>query len=192
MITINYVGKRSQFVQRRVLERLGIILSLLLASIATALPVAMPAALAAPATAPLAQSSSTLTLNVVSARTEPDRPGGGVIKGAPITQYEYLISVDNTGDPTQNRNAGCSPADGGYPDSCNWPSIRAVPGAAPIFTQGNQSDFGPGITLPNGKYLISVIADGYKIDGEHFTVPLSGPVTVALQPHPLPPATLRI
>ena len=37
-----------------------------------------------------------------------------------------------------------------------------------------------------------MIADGYKIDGEHFTVPLSGPVTVAMQPHPLPPATLRV
>lgn len=30
-----------------------------------------------------------------------------------------------------------------------------------------------------------------KLNGEHFTVPLSGPVTVAMQPHPLPPATMR-
>ena len=47
--------------------------------------------------------------------------------------------------------------------------------------------------LPDGRYLISVLADGYKIDGAHFTVPLADPglVTVELQPNPLPDSTLR-
>ena len=144
--------------------------------------------------APLAQATNQLALTVVSARTELNAPNGPVAKGDPVTEYQYMISVDNTGDPTQARQDGCSPDNPGYPDSCNWPSIRAVPGAAPIYTQGNQDDFANGNTLnlPNGKYLISVIADGFKIDGEHFTVPLSGPVTVAMQPHPLPPATMRV
>ncbi len=43
----------------------------------------------------------------------------------------------------------------------------------PIYTQGTQDDFngviGTGVSLPPGKYLISVLADGYKIGGEHFT-----------------------
>ncbi|MCB0086018.1 MAG: hypothetical protein KDE47_33995, partial [Caldilineaceae bacterium] len=57
-----------------------------------------------------------------------------------------------------------------------------------------QGDFaGAGLAgLPAGKYLISVLADGYKMGGSHFTVPLSGAVDVWLQPHPLPPATMRI
>jgi hypothetical protein len=51
-----------------------------------------------------------------------------------------------------------------------------------------------GIDLPPGKYLVSVLAGDYKIGGTHFIVPLPDPgtVTVELQPHPLPPATIRI
>jgi len=117
---------------------------------------------------------------------------------SPIPEYKYLINVDNTGDPLQARNDGCSPENPGYPDSCDWPSIRAVPGAAPIFTQGNQDDFNgntlSGLVLPDGKYLISVMANGYKIGGVHFTMPMddANSVTVSLQPHPLPTATMRI
>jgi hypothetical protein len=154
----------------------------------------------------LAQTN-TLQIEVVSARDEPDHPGGAVLKGDPVTEFKYIINVDNTGDPTQPYNDGCSPylddgvtRDPNYPDSCDWPSIREVPGSAPIFTQGDQTDFADGgIDLPNGKYLISVLADGYKMGGAHFTVPLPDPdpatganVVVELQPHPLPGATMRI
>ncbi|MFM8321596.1 MAG: SdrD B-like domain-containing protein, partial [Chloroflexota bacterium] len=149
---------------------------------------------AAPARA--AAQSSTLRLKVVSARSEPDHPGGAVAAGDPVETYRFIINVDNTGDPSQPRQAGCSPSDPGYPDSCDWPSIRSVPGAAPIFTQGDQSllNLVDGIDLPDGKYLISVLADGYKLSGAYFTIPLpaDAPVEVALQPHPLPPATMRI
>jgi hypothetical protein len=49
------------------------------------------------------------------------------------------------------------------------------------------------MNLPDGKYLISVLADGYKLDGVHFNVPLESPgiVTVELQPTPLPTATIQ-
>jgi hypothetical protein len=104
--------------------------------------------------------------------------------------------VDNTGDPTQPREAGCSRSDPDYPANCNWPSIRTVPGWAPGYTQGDQNDLNQttGITLSPGKYLISVLAEGYKIDGQHFGVPLPDPglLTVELQPLPLPAATMRI
>ncbi len=153
------------------------------------------------------QASPPLRLTVVSARTEPNRPQGAVTEGDAVPEYQYLINVDNTGNPVQARYPDCYPyLDPGvnqvrnpaYPDSCDWPSIRAVPGAAPIYAQGTQDDFNgvlnAGLTLPPGRYLVSVVADGYKIGGAHFSVPLpgTGEVTVALQPHPLPPATMRI
>ncbi|MCB0123574.1 MAG: hypothetical protein KDE58_15085, partial [Caldilineaceae bacterium] len=179
-----------------ILVRLTVVLVLLLG---TLLPLLSPARVtAAPAQHPAQEvdASRTLRLSVVSARTEADAPGGPVLAGDPVAQYKYLINVDNTGDPDQARNPNCSSTNPNYPDSCDWPSIRAVPGAAPIFTQGTEADFanGGGITLPPGKYLISVMADGYKLDGKHFTVPLpgNGGLEVALQPHPLPSATMRI
>jgi uncharacterized repeat protein (TIGR01451 family) len=169
-------------------------LTLLVSALGPPGPAFAPQALAAPGDAPLAQTN-TLQLSVISARTEPDAPGGPVTRGDPVPTYKYMINVDNTGDPTQARYSGCHPTDPGYPDSCDWPSIREVPGSAPIYTQGDQNDFaGGGMSLPAGKYLISVMAEGYKLGGAHFTVPLADPglVTVELQPHPLPAATMRI
>ncbi|HRW07319.1 MAG TPA: hypothetical protein P5121_19580, partial [Caldilineaceae bacterium] len=147
----------------------------------------------APGAAPLAQST-TLTLNVISARTE---PRAGVVQGDAITSFKYIINVDNTGTTTQRPNsttgappAECTPAFSGYPASCDWVSIAGTASNSPIYTQGDQSDF-PLTNLPAGRYLISVLADGYKLDGAHFTVPLNGPLTVELQPFPLPDATIR-
>jgi hypothetical protein len=126
-----------------------------------------------------------VTLSVVSARTE-----GEIAKGAPISEFKYLISVDNTGDPFDQ--AWCDPATNpDFPDGCDLPSIRTVPGWAPIYTQGDQ-DSASGIALPPGKYLVSVTADGFKIDGEHFTVPGDTNVEVQMHPLPLPPATMVI
>lgn len=111
-----------------------------------------------------------------------------------IGTYQYIINIDNTGNPDQLRFDGCYPTDPGYPDSCDWPSVREVPSSAPIYTSGNQDDFGAGLDLPAGKYLISILADGYKMGGAHFTVPFveTGLVTVKLQPNPLPSAWIRI
>jgi len=111
-----------------------------------------------------------------------------------IGTYKYLINIDNTGNPDQPRYEGCYPTDPGYPDSCDWPSVREVPSSAPIYTSGDQDDFGAGLDLPAGKYLISILADGYKMGGAHFTVPFTDtdPVTVNLQPNPLPSAWIRI
>jgi len=134
--------------------------------------------------APLLETS-TMTLAVQDAES-----------GAAISTYSYIINVDNTGT-TDQRNAepgsGCSPQDTGYPDSCNWVSVAGRANNSPILTQGDQSDFAGGMDLPAGKYLISVLADGYKIDGAHFTVPLTDPglVTVKMQPYDLPDATIQ-
>jgi uncharacterized repeat protein (TIGR01451 family) len=149
---------------------------------------------------PVQAASSVLTLNVISARAEAKALGGdGVAKGAPITSFKYIINVDNTGTTEQNpykagSPAGCAVGDAGYPDSCHWTSMGAE-SSAPIYTTGDQNDFagGAGLTLPDGRYLISVLADGFKLDGVHFTVPLpdTGLVTVELQPTPLPTATIK-
>jgi hypothetical protein len=155
--------------------------------------------------APLQQAptTDTIALSVVSARTEPRAfDGAGVLKGDPVTAYKFMINVDNTGDPTDDPLcfAATNP---NYPDGCDWPSIRTVPGWSPIYAQGDETALNETITLaglPPGKYLISVMADGYKLDGEHFTIPMeettpgSGVATieVAMHPLPLPPATMVI
>ena len=108
----------------------------------------------------LAQTN-TLTIDVVSARTEPLFPLGPVAKGDAISEYKYIINVDNTGTTDQRSpdpGTGCSPLDAGYPDSCNWVSIAGAASNSPIYTQGDQTDFGEGIDLPDGRYLISVLA----------------------------------
>ena len=129
--------------------------------------------------------AATMTLSVVSA-----------VDGTPVGAYKYIINIDNTGSTAQRSpepGTGCSPQDAGYPDSCNWTSIAGVPGSSPIYTQGDQSDFASGnFSLPDGRYLISVLADGYKLDGKHFTVAGGAVnVTVELQPFPLPDAQIQ-
>jgi hypothetical protein len=165
----------------------------------------------------VAAPTNQITLSVASARTEPDAFGGaGVLRGDPVTTYKWIINIDNTGDPLDAEN-DCRPTvlDGNgnwitNPDNpdpatlaeCQWPSIRGIQSSSPIFTQGTSDELNgtAGITLPNGKYLISVIADGFKIDGKHFTVPMEetalgsgvGLVEVQMQPLAVPAATLRI
>lgn len=136
---------------------------------------------------PALAQTNTMTLNVVSAADSQ----------VVISNYQYIINLDNSGTTTQRNPApgsGCSPQDPGYPDTCDWVSIAGVASSSPIITQGDQSDFaGGGINLPDGKYLVSVLADGFKIDGAHFTVPLEDPgqVTVQMQPYDLPDATIQ-
>jgi hypothetical protein len=129
-------------------------------------------------------------LRVESARTEPK---AGVEKGDLITEYKFMINVDNTGDPFNE--AGCDPyLDEDYPDNCDLPGIRTVPAWAPIYTQGNQDDLNEvdPVWLPPGKYLISVTAADYKLDGVHFSVPGDSELVVGMHPFPLPPASMVI
>ena len=116
------------------------------------------------------------------------------------------MNVDDTGNQNDDPNA-CLPVSTWLPDGtagstdpqlsqCGWTSIRQIPGSAPIATQGTQDDLGATtpLDLPPGRYLISVAANGYKLDGAHFTVPESGPTRVQVQmaPYDLPLATLRV
>jgi hypothetical protein len=161
------------------------------------------------ASTPVAHAASgpgSITLRVQSARTV--NPAAGFVhKGDPISSYKWLINLDDTGNPGTISDQGignCLPATatGGssnpdYADSCQWPSVRNTSGLAPIYAQGTEADLSTGKALgnlPPGKYLISVTADGYKIDGKHFTVTAgqATPVTVEMNPLPLPLTTLRL
>jgi IPT/TIG domain-containing protein len=92
-----------------------------------------------------------------------------------IPDFKFIVNEDNVGDPN---------------DPNNLPSL--VPGAShsPVVLTGDQSDAG-NLTLPDGKYLASVEADGYKLGGKHFTDP-AGQVTVLLQREPLPLSKIRL
>ena len=152
---------------------------------------------------PAAATVSTLTLHVNSAADSSNvTQNYGIHQGDAITKFKYIINLDLTGTTTQRSPApgtGCSPQDAGYPDSCNWVSIAGVNHQAPIYTQGNQDDFPGGVftinnavvQLPPGRYLISILADNYKIDGAHFTVPGSGDVNVLMQPYDLPAGSIQ-
>ena len=164
---------------------------------------AMTSSQAAPAAAAQA-TTDTITLRVISARTEPlALDGAGVNEGDPVTSYKWMINEDNTGDPFDDTDCWAyldPPANTirnpNYPDGCDWPGVHSTPGWSPIVTQGTEADLNEtqGITLPPGKYLISVQGDGFKVDGEHFTVPMDVPglVTVAAHPLPLPTSSMVI
>jgi hypothetical protein len=169
-----------------------------LVAIAPAIIVAQPAAASDP--------TGSISLHVQSARSV-NNGLGFVHKGDAVPVYKWLINVDDTGNPGTIAHQGtgdCLPAtatggssDPNYADTCQWPSVRNTSGFAPIVAQGDQTDLNDNHALSNlpvGKYLISVTADGFKIDGKHFTVgaDASSHVVVDMNPTPLPLTTLRI
>ncbi len=148
--------------------------------------VSAPTAVAAP--------TNELSVQVISARTDSRAfSGTGVTKGDAVDSFKFILNKDNTGSTAQRNATGpCSTSDANYPNDCNWTSIDAESDRSPIVAQGNQDDLAALPALDDGKYLISVLADGYKLGGQHFTMPLDpGPVVVELQPMPLPDSTVK-
>ncbi len=159
--------------------------------------------------------------NWVDPATNIARP---ITKGTPAATFKFIINENDTGNPLQPRYPYCSPtlSDGsvnpdypapigksGLPNfesshACQWPSIQPTDAFSPIVAQGDETIFANGGTLdlskvPNGKYLVSVWADGFKIDGKYFDLPFKvatatdpGVVTVEAQPFPLPLATIKL
>lgn len=155
---------------------------------------------------PPTYSAGSISLSVVSAvDTNPTNKAIKPNAGDPVGPYEWIINADDTGNPGTQANplfGDCLPAtargthssDPNYADTCPWPSTRETGGWAAIVAEGDQSDFaGKTLALPGGKYLISVKAAGFKIDGAHFTVNGGTQhVTVGMNPTPLPLSKLRI
>ena len=177
---------------------------LVLAMLVALAPLAVFTALTSATTAPAAAAGpGSIKLHVQAARSVGAAPGL-VHKGDAVTPYKWIINQDDTGDPgtaSQPRHSKVPAAtaraggssDPDYADTCPWPSTRKTSGWRPIVAQGDQTDLNDtkALTdLPAGKYLISVTADGFKIDGEHFTVDGgTTEVTVEMNPTPLPLAT---
>jgi hypothetical protein len=151
-------------------------------------------------TAPQAHAAQpgSITLHAESARTVGPAIGQ-VKKGDAITKYKWLIAAEDVGNPKDTLQNCLPDRAGGSADfatKCQWPSTRYTPGAVPIVAQGDETDLNDSRTLdalPPGKYLISVTADGYKIDGAHFSVDGGTQrVTVTMQPYPLPLGNVRL
>ena len=170
-----------------------------------------------------AAAAGQITLRVRSARTVNAADPGTPQKGDPVKKYSWLIAAEDVGNPRYSGDvANCTPKDadgtshgaayrpgtGHLPydpadGSCQWPSTRYTPGNVPVVAEGDQADFAPDangfatqrLDLPAGRYLVSVTADGYKIDGAHFDVAGDGSLTnvvVDSQPLPVPLGTVRL
>ncbi len=106
------------------------ILAMLLGSQASSAVASVPTGtVPAPAPAP----SNHLMVNVVSATD-----------AASISDFKYIINVDNTGTTTQRSPArmAVTRATQVIRATCDWVSVAGRANNSPIFTQGDQSDFG--------------------------------------------------
>jgi len=109
------------------------------------------------------------------------------------------------------RYAGQTTADANVPadktwnlhyTNCPWPSTHSSLGHSDVIATGDQGQTDALNALGDGKYLLSVTAPGYKIDGVHFTVlghvivsvnDIAGkPFVVTMNPLPKKTATVRI
>jgi hypothetical protein len=210
------------------------VLSLVLAAMVT-----QPTYAAIPGPAAAASTTSAVTIDVRSASNSLTPRGARA--NAPITQFSWLLNLDNTGDPATGANdIYCHPSTNhpvspsfptagnygtyvvttsGYPQGCEWPSIRYAV-ASPVISEGTQADWNTTKALPTlatgctyGKntgclpdncptvanpvnpcrYLVTLSANGYQIGGVHFQVPnATGIVKVFLQPYPIPLGTIRL
>src|ERR1700694_1614681 len=138
-------------------------------SILMSLVVAQPAAAkVVPATA--AATFTTVYLDVKTSVNSISSQGPK--KGSSVTQYHWLLNLDNTGDPyTAQQALYCHPSTnkaatsgtpvgdygtfvvtvGGYPNGCEWPSVRYAV-ASPAISEGTQADwnnFTPGTNACN-------------------------------------------
>ena len=135
-------------------------------------------------------------------------------QGDQVTKYKWLVNEDtSTGDPsfTAANVASCLPARaavsaataaadpalaiyqtaGTQPlANCPWPSVHASSGHSTVVASGDQSQRASLVNLPDGKYLISVTAANYKIDGVHFAV--TGGVVTSVNDEPGKPFIVRM
>ncbi len=152
-----------------------------------------------------------------------------ILKHDRITEFKWLLNEDDsTGDPsfTADNVASCLPARAAVNQAtalanpalaiyehagtkpltdCPWPSVHSSSGHSTVIASGNQDDVGALANiaaLGDHKYLISVTAANYKIDGIHFAVKggalysvneeVGAPFVVRMNPLPKKTATIRV
>ena len=100
-----------------------------------------------------------------------------------IAEFDYLINEDNSGDPFD-------------PDPNQHPSLKHMASYSPVVGLGSETAPGEAtLTLVNGRYLVSVRADGYKLGGQHIVITdTTGAITVLVElvKDPLPLAQVRV
>lgn len=93
------------------------------------------------------------------------------VSGDVLKDFRFIVNLDNVGDPAS-------------PNPLDWPSLRPAESHSPVVATGDSG--APAVTLPDGRYLISVLAPGHKLGGAHVQLAGDTQVTVSLVPHPLP------
>ncbi|SFR10863.1 SdrD B-like domain-containing protein [Desulfoscipio geothermicus] len=128
-----------------------------------------------PATSSTATEIRALTVKVFGRRSN----GSPV----PLDDFKFIINRNNIGDPQLG-----VPAD--QIDESKIPSINPPASHSPVVTVGDSAN--PVVYVPDGSYLVSARAPGYKLGGNWVTVDGSdAEVVVELLPHPLPLSKIR-
>jgi hypothetical protein len=105
-----------------------------------------------------------------------------------IPSFKFIVNEDNVGDPQVDIPVGDR-------DQSLFPSLRPGASHSPVAAAGVASAGStPAVSLPEGKYLVSVLAPGYKMGGGWAAVTGGSDVTVevGLYPNPLPLSKIRV
>lgn len=95
----------------------------------------------------------------------------------PIADFKFIVNQDTAGDPF-------------HPEHGNQLSPKAATICCPVVATGDADQHT--VSLPPGKYLVSVLAPGYKLGGNWVTLSADGELAVELLPYPLPLSTIRV
>jgi len=110
-----------------------------------------------------------------------------VITGVSIPAFKFIINDNNVGDPQvelteEERDPGL------------FPSLKPGASHSSVVATGESSEEKkPVVSLPKGKYIVSVLAPSYKMGGTWVTMEgTDKTVEVALYPNPLPLSKIRV
>jgi hypothetical protein len=92
--------------------------------------------------------------------------------GAALPEYTYIVNADNSGDVTST-------------DPLARPSLHGTESNSAVVATGDQSS--PAVSLPDGRYLISIRSPGHKLWGKLIRLPAdAGDVNIGLRSTPAP------
>ncbi|MEW6172529.1 MAG: IPT/TIG domain-containing protein [Bacillota bacterium] len=97
--------------------------------------------------------------------------------GTPITSFKFIVNEDDVGDQSK-------------PNLDNWPSFQYGASHSPVVATGNSDR--PTVSLPAGKYLVSILAPDHKPGGDWINLNGDSTLTIGLQPYPLPLSKIRV
>ncbi|WP_201024152.1 hypothetical protein [Tepidibacillus decaturensis] len=82
-----------------------------------------------------------------------------ITTNAPINEFKYVVNNNNVGDPqTELPEPDRNPS--------LFPSLKPAASYSPVAVAGEATVNMPAVvTLPEGKYVVSVLAPGYKMGG---------------------------